>query len=641
MRHFPLPVKLAAAAVPLLAGAALTWAVTDAHAYNGRVLRNVTIAGHAIGGTNRAELDRVLDTVEEQLRATPVRVATTDGGFTAAGASFGITLDRPAIRAAAFEARRPKKTTDRLGDYFGSFFGTKKLAVPVHVSVTDTAKTLSANEGDKRRDPVDPQLKLRNGKFTTLPGSDGEGIDATALAEAIPAAIAPGKLPITIAANRVPLPSKFTTAELQGLVDRATALTANPIPFVVGDQHLQIEPAQLRAWVTPTIVNRHVQLVLDPDKTLAGIRALVGATVRKAENATLTVDASGTVFAVPSVDGLECCEPGTVERIQKAFSGQIATPVTLDLTVITPKVTTEEVTGLKVKEPIGSFTTKHKAGEDRVKNIHRIADLIRGQVILPGDTFSVNKFIGPRTEAKGFVEAHVIEDGVFKDSFGGGISQFATTLFNAAFFGGLDITAYKPHSLYISRYPFGREATLSYPYPDLKIHNNSPYGVMIWPTYTASTITVTLYSSAYAKGAVLDQKTSTQGECKVAVTTRIRTYTDGRTSQDKFKAVYMPSEGVDCNGNPTAGATTTTEKPTPGTAPTRTTVAGSGEAVTTTGRVTAGGSGEAGGSSTKPPKTTVVKPQRTEAPAGTSPPATAAPGDGGVVVARPPVTGVG
>ena len=642
MRPVSLPVKLAAAVVPVIIGAALIWAVVDAHSYGDRVLRNVTIVGHQVGGTNRAELDKVLDVVEEQLRSTPIRVTTTDGGFTAAGGSFGITLDRPAIRAAAFAARRPPATAHRLSQYLGSFFGAEALAVPVHVSVGDTARTLSEKEGDKRRDPVDPQLKLRNGKFATLPGSDGEGIDATALAGAIPAAIEQGKLPITIAANRVPLPSKFTTADLQGLVDRATALTANPIQFVAGDQHLQIEAAQLRAWVTPTIVNRQVQLSLDTDKTLAGIRKLVGPTVRKAQNALLTVDGTGTVYAVPSVDGLECCEPGTVERIQKAFSGEIVQPVTLDLTVITPKITTDRVTGLKVKEPIGSFTTKHKPGEDRVKNIHRIADLIRGQVILPGDTFSVNQFIGPRTEAKGFVEAHVIEDGVFKDSFGGGISQFATTLFNAAFFGGLDITAYKPHSLYISRYPFGREATLSYPYPDLKIRNNSPYGVMIWPTYTASSITVTLYSSPYAKGDVLGQVKSTQGECKVAVTTRIRTYTDGRTSEDKFKATYMPSEGVDCNGNPTAGATTTTEKPTPATAPTQTTTHSGNGTPTTAGRVTAGDGGSAG-TTAKAPKTTVAGGSATAGtkPAATEPPATEPPSDGGVVVARPPVTGVG
>ena len=79
-----------------------------------------------------------------------------------------------------------------------------------------------------------------------------------------------------------------------------------------------------------------------------------------------------------------------------------------------------------------------------------------------------------------------IENGVLVDTVGGGISQFATTTFNAAFFGGLDLVEYQSHSIYISRYPYGREATLSFPKPDLVIGNNTPYGVLIWPTYTGT-----------------------------------------------------------------------------------------------------------------------------------------------------------
>ena len=655
MRPRSLRRKVLVAGVPIVAVGALAWAVVVAHSFQHRVARNVSIEGHEIGGADRAELDRILDRVEDDLRIAPVRVTTTDGGLVVSGDEFGLTLDRPAVRAAAFAARRPAGTASRIAAYLGGFFSPRALAVPVHVSVADTARTLSANEGPTRRDPVDPQLKLRNGKFTTLPGSDGEGIDAEALAHAIGPALSSGRLPITIAANRVPLPSTFTTADLQALVDQATELTANPIRLRVGDVDVEINSAQLRQWVKPTIVNRHVLLTLDDKKTLAGVRKLVGPTVRKAENARLIVQGDGTVAAIAQVDGLECCEPDTVRRIQEAFTGARPQPVEIDLTVVKPCVTTDEVTTLKVQEPIGSFTTKHKAGEPRVINIHRIADLVRGQVILPGDTFSVNAFIGPRTPAKGFVEAHVIEDGVFKDSFGGGISQFATTLFHASFFAGLDIVAYKPHSLYISRYPYGREATLSYPYPDLKIRNNTPYGVMIWPTYTASTITVTLYSSPYVKGDVGTQTVETQDRCKVVTTTRERTYTDGRTTEDSFRAVYLPKEGVSCNGEPTAGATTTTVRPS-ATAPdtgaggidsASTTKAGSAQSSTP--RVTEPPTREPRAATTAAPTpvtgspTPATSPPASAAPTpastpeATSPPTTA----GGVIAARPPVTGVG
>ena len=144
------------------------------------------------------------------------------------------------------------------------------------------------------------------------------------------------------------------------------------------------------------------------------------------------------------------------------------------------------------------------------------------------------------------MEGGVIQDGVFEASVGGGISQFATTLFNAAFFGGLDFDEYQSHSIYIPRYPYGREATLSFPKPDLVIKNTTPYGVLIWPTYTGSSITVTLYSTRYATGEQTGQSTSPAGACRRVTTERTRTYVDGHTEVDSVFATYRPAEGVDC-----------------------------------------------------------------------------------------------
>jgi vancomycin resistance protein YoaR len=89
----------------------------------------------------------------------------------------------------------------------------------------------------------------------------------------------------------------------------------------------------------------------------------------------------------------------------------------------------------------------------------------------------------------------MISDGDFVDSVGGGVSQFATTLFNAVFFAGLKDVEHHPHSYYISRYPAGREATVSHPWPDLKFTNDSPYGVLIDTSYTGTSITVSFWST--------------------------------------------------------------------------------------------------------------------------------------------------
>jgi vancomycin resistance protein YoaR len=136
-----------------------------------------------------------------------------------------------------------------------------------------------------------------------------------------------------------------------------------------------------------------------------------------------------------------------------------------------------------------------RAAAPRVENIHRIADIVDGYVLRPGDQFDLNGYVGPRDKARGFQEAPQILEGQFVDRVGGGVSQFATTIFNAVFFSGLKDVTHTPHSYYISRYPPGREATVSFPLPDLIFENDSPHGVLIKTSYTSTSITVTFWGT--------------------------------------------------------------------------------------------------------------------------------------------------
>ena len=87
--------------------------------------------------------------------------------------------------------------------------------------------------------------------------------------------------------------------------------------------------------------------------------------------------------------------------------------------------------------------------------------------------------MGERTAANGFVEGYIIKGGKFKKELGGGVSQSATTTFNAMFFAGLKDIQHRPHTLYINRYPAGREATVAWPTLDLKFQNDTKYGVLV------------------------------------------------------------------------------------------------------------------------------------------------------------------
>jgi vancomycin resistance protein YoaR len=286
---------------------------------------------------------------------------------------------------------------------------------------------------------------------------------------------------------------------------------------------------------------------LDEDSTLADLGDLLKDAGTAPADARFTIE-GGRPVILAGVDGTGCCDRDAITTLLRAVEDGERGTVRLPLKTVEPEQTTVDLEKLGVVEEVGSFTTRHKCCENRVQNIHRIADLVRGVVISPGETFSVNQHVGKRTTEKGFVVDHVIENGSFSEAVGGGISQFATTTFNAAFFAGLDLKEYQSHSIYISRYPFGREATLSYPKPDLVIGNSTPYGVLVWPTYTETSLTVTLYSTRFVHGEQAAQSQAPVGPngCIRVTTERTRTYVDGTTKKDKVYAVYRPSEGVQC-----------------------------------------------------------------------------------------------
>jgi len=145
-------------------------------------------------------------------------------------------------------------------------------------------------------------------------------------------------------------------------------------------------------------------------------------------------------------------------------------------------------------EVVGQFTTHYPCCQPRVTNIKRAVEILDGQKIRPGAIFSLNVALGARTTGRGFVAAPMIVGGSFVDSVGGGISQVATTLYNAAFFAGLDLVEHTPHSIYISRYPMGREATISWGGPELIFRNGWRAPIRIEGRATNSSVRFRLFS---------------------------------------------------------------------------------------------------------------------------------------------------
>ncbi|WP_259312462.1 VanW family protein [Capillimicrobium parvum] len=190
---------------------------------------------------------------------------------------------------------------------------------------------------------------------------------------------------------------------------------------------------------------------------------------------------------------------------------------------------------------IGTFTTHYEPGQPRVRNIRRIARAIDGTVIAPGEQFSLNGISGPRTREKGYVPAPFITDGNrIVESVGGGVSQFSTTMYNAAYFAGLRIDTHQPHSLFIDRYPAGRESTLNYPDIDLKWTNDTGVPVLVRASGDPASVTVSLYGDnggRRVRAESAPREPVPGGDFSVVVT-RVMRYPDGRVARQPFTTRY-------------------------------------------------------------------------------------------------------
>ena len=341
------------------------------------------------------------------------------------------------------------------------------------------------------------------------------------------------------------------------LAHRANELTQGGIEVALlgFSEYHSIPERALRQWVrfSPT-----GEISLDNDAVVSTLAALFVGLGDPGQETTFFVDYLENIHIVGGAPGSVCCTDDTGERILEALiAGENQVQVRPTEDPDAKGVAWAESLG--IREVVGQFTTNFVPGQSRVINISRIAELTRGAVIEPGETFSVNGYVGPRTTEKGFVPAGMILHGVFVDSVGGGISQYATTLFNAAFFAGLDFGQYQSHSIYIGRYPYGREATVSHPAPDLQIINNTPYGVLVWPTVTEDSITVRLFSTRTVFAEQTGQTIKPHGlVCTNVFTERTRTFVeDGRREVDTVFARYHP-EATLCDGSPSVSTTTTT-----------------------------------------------------------------------------------
>jgi vancomycin resistance protein YoaR len=288
-----------------------------------------------------------------------------------------------------------------------------------------------------------------------------------------------------------------TTADDVAEALREIAEPAVAAPVLVDSEggELQVAPEHIAASLRiEADDDGALQPVLDPAALLAQTAAARRVVEQPAVDATFDTS-SGTPVVVASRTGRGFAAEDLAAAVRGVLAQDEPRRARVEFTITQPRVTTQTAQGLGVVEQVSSYTSRFPCCQPRVTNIRRIAEIVDGYVVLPGEVFDLNAYVGPRDTARGFVPAPQILRGEFVNDVGGGVSQFATTLFNGYFFAGLKDVEHTPHSYYISRYPPGREATVSYPKPDLRFENDSGHGVLIRATSTGTSVTVSMWGT--------------------------------------------------------------------------------------------------------------------------------------------------
>ena len=347
---------------------------------------------------------------------------------------------------------------------------------------------------DLDSEPVEGSISVAGGKVALKEPTTGTETDVAGTVAAVQRWW-PTQSTIKVAARS--LEPKVSAQELARVkTEFADVAVSGPVTVKAGEKSFTLTP---KAFAPAIVLAADDSGTITPKADAKKLSAIVSAAAKKAGAEVVAKDAvvtfsGSTPTVTPDVPGVGLDDASVQTEVWKAITTPTRT-ATVTTKAVAPKFTTAIAKATLPKEKISSFTTYYPAGQPRVTNIKVASRVLNGTYIPPGGQFSMNAILGKRTPDKGYVKAGIISGGRAASAYGGGISQVSTTIFNAAFFSGMELDAWTPHYYYISRYPEGREATISWPDLHNKFTNTTDGGVRMEVIATNSSITVNFWGT--------------------------------------------------------------------------------------------------------------------------------------------------
>ena len=533
-----------------------------AHLYAHEALPGVRVLGAGLSGSSAAEAAARIERAAAPRLAAPVTVVAEGRHLSLVPGSV-LRIDSAATATAALQAGRGSLASRSLS-LLSPLVPSRDVAPVLRVR-TKAAGALFAKLDGYGRPASSATVTLDGLSPVVHPARAGTRVDQRAFLAALARHVATGHSSILVRYRRAD-PAVSTDAATAAAA-RARTILAGPVELRYAGAVLgSLGPVRLAQLLRFEPRGSALDATFDPAALAAAVRPLVRPWRRHAVDARLALDGK-RVRLVPARPGLEVDPEASVSALAAATYGETGRVADVALAPVQPKVTTRSLRALGITRQLVSFTTDMGASSaNRVHNVHLMADFIDGTIVKPGETFSFNKVVGPRTPERGFLEGQMIVGSLVLPSIGGGVCQTATTLFNDAFEAGLPILERRNHNLYLSHYPLGRDATVSWGGPDLVFRNDLRHGILITTTYTDRTLTFTFWGTPQGRRVVAEtgpkerfkppgmsyaidpaarsrsvRVVSGSGAQGFSVTVKRSVYQDGKMLRhDSFVSTYIP-----------------------------------------------------------------------------------------------------
>jgi vancomycin resistance protein YoaR len=466
--------------------------LVDSALYYNKVHSGISVAGVDLGGKTKAEAISALDEAVKAAQGKPITLTAGDKTWTVLPADVGAQMNVEAVVKTAMGVTRQSNVFGDIGSRWKLYFSGKEVPLTGTVDSTKLAAFIAGIASTVDLPPVDAGLAIENGTIKVISSADGKVVDQAQLTKDLTASL----LALRSAGLTVPVVDKapaVTADDNAGAQQQAETMISGGVTVTSGDDDWTITPEQIASFMgfKAEMKDGRSTLVpfMDVTKLQPVLDAIAPVVLQTPTDAHFEHDDT-SVWVVAGKTGKQLDPEMTAVAITNATLKQSGRNAKVVLKSKDPELTSAKLKEMGVKQKLTSYKTTYWGDPDRQTNVKMATKYATNVLLAPGEQYDFDERVGERTPARGFKMAKGITGpGVLEDVLGGGICQVSTTMFNAVAGGkaGLEINERWNHSIYISHYPKGRDATVTAGGKNLRFTNDT--GRYIWITGQSDGIT--------------------------------------------------------------------------------------------------------------------------------------------------------